>query len=384
MKVVYFSSPYFADCDFPLVKEMQERGIDVRYYIHIPKGFKNGSILEFEESWNKWGIYKASKMENMQDYKGCVDLDRLFFISGYTLHFWDVTAWILWVYVMIHILCQRASVFHITWQLKRYENFVLRIPFRGKKIMTVHDPLQHSGTKRYDYQEKLRRKCFQWADEFILLNKVQVDAFCAKYGISKDRVTFSHLGVYNSILHFHVPESKIRRPYIMFFGQVNPNKGVEFLCQAMVKVHKKYPELTLLIAGKGNVYFDATPFTQLDYIIWENRFIGIKELVSYVRGSLFAVCPYKDATQSGVVQTAFALGTPVIATDVGGLPAAVNDGVYGVIIPPCDDTALADSICELYADQDKRKSMADNLRNKWMEEMSWEPIAADYLSVYRK
>ena len=170
----------------------------------------------------------------------------------------------------------------------------------------------------------------------------------------------------------------------MFFGQVNPNKGVEFLCEAMVKVHEKYPELTLLIAGKGNIYFDAAPFKQLEYIIWENRFIGIKELVSYVRGSLFAVCPYKDATQSGVVQTAFALETPVIATDVGGLPAAVKNGIYGLIVPPRNAAALADSICELYANQDKRKSMVDNLRNKWMEEMSWEPIATDYLSVYRK
>lgn len=382
MKVIYLSSTPFADCDFPLVKEMQRQGIDVRYYIRMPRHNRNTNILEFSKPWKKWGIYRASNMVDMLAYKDCVDLNRLYFISGYTLHWWNVSSWILWIYAMIHILLQRADVWHITWQLNRYERFLYHMPFRGKRIMTVHDPIQHSGLKNHDKNEKARLRSFRWADEFILLNKAQKDEFRQKYNISPDRIHLSHLGAYDSIIHIQVPESPVRKPYIMFFGQVNPNKGIEYLTEAMVRVHKKHPDVSLLIAGKGDIYFDTAPYKSLDYIIWENRFIGIKELVSYVRGCQFVVCPYKDATQSGVVQTAFALETPVIATNVGGLPAAVKDGVYGTIVPPCDSNTLADAILDLLDNPAQIVQMVQNIKEKWLPSMSWEPVAEDYYKVY--
>ena len=47
-----------------------------------------------------------------------------------------------------------------------------------------------------------------------------------------------------------------------------------------------------------------------------------------------ALLPYRSATQSGVVQLAYAYRRPVIATAVGGLPAAVRDGLDGILCPP--------------------------------------------------
>ena len=384
MKVIYYSKSFFADCDFPLVNELEQQGVDVRYYVPLQRGFKCASILEFSKPWKKWGIYKASSIKDMQIYKDCLNLNKLYFISGYTTHSLDVFSWLLWIYAMIHILFQWADVWHITYHLGKFEELLLLIPFYGKKVMTVHDPTQHSGKKNYEMTEKARIRCFKWADEYILLNNQQVNLFCEKYNIPNHKICISKLGIYNTISKINIDNCKTLDNYILYFGMITPYKGIEYLLEAMLRVHVNLPKVKLVVAGSGKMYFDMTPYKGLDYMIFENRYIGVSELAGFVRNCLFVVCPYKDATQSGVIQTAFALGTPVIATNVGDLPVSVKDGIYGTIVPPCDSDALAKAICELIENRGKLQRMKNNIDNYWKPLMSWSSIANDYLSVYRK
>ena len=58
-----------------------------------------------------------------------------------------------------------------------------------------------------------------------------------------------------------------------------------------------------------------------------------------------------------VVMEALALGRPVVATAVGGLPEAVGDGRGGLVVPPRDPAALAEAMVELAADADRRHAL---------------------------
>ncbi len=60
--------------------------------------------------------------------------------------------------------------------------------------------------------------------------------------------------------------------------------------------------------------------------------------------------PYTEASQSGVVSTAYGFGKPVVVTDVGSIPEIVDDGVTGLIVPPRDPAALAEAIIRLLKD----------------------------------
>lgn len=382
MRVVYFSESFFADCDFPLIKEMQSRAVNVYYYVPLKKGFVSSSIIEFQKPWTKWGIYKASSINDMHIYGNCLDLNHMYIIGGYNNSRRNPLSWLLWIYALIHIVCKVPNVIHITFQLRGFEKLLLYLPFWGKKVMTVHDPIQHSDTYLYEYNERARRKCFKWADEFILLNSKQKEEFCLNYNIPHEKIHISKLGIYDSILSMKSDVPHIPSPYIIFFGQISPYKGVEYLLEAMIKVHEVCPEINLLVAGGGQLYFDIKRFEKLDYIYWENHYIGIRELIGYVRNSLFSVCPYKDATQSGVVQTSLAMEVPVVATEVGGLPDMVRNGEYGRIVPPCNSSVLADVIIELINCPEKVKRMKDNIREKWKPSMGWATIIDDYLKVY--
>ena len=97
---------------------------------------------------------------------------------------------------------------------------------------------------------------------------------------------------------------------------------------------------------------------------------------------LVIVCPYTDASQSGVVLTAYAFGKPVVATRVGGLPEYVEDGVTGLLVPPRNPQALAEALVRLLRDPDTQRTLSQGIRHN--EALSWESIIKRTISVYEQ
>jgi glycosyltransferase involved in cell wall biosynthesis len=83
---------------------------------------------------------------------------------------------------------------------------------------------------------------------------------------------------------------------------------------------------------------------------FRERFISNEEAALLFAAADASLLPYRSASQSGVVQLSFAYGRPVIATRVGGLPTAVDDGVDGILCEP-DPAALAASIERMARDR---------------------------------
>jgi glycosyltransferase involved in cell wall biosynthesis len=152
----------------------------------------------------------------------------------------------------------------------------------------------------------------------------------------------------------------------------------------MTMIHNRHPQVNLVIAGKGEWYFDISKYENLPYITLRNEYIAISDLASLLQGALFAVCPYKDATQSGVVQTAFSANLPLIVTNVGALPAAVKDDVYGRVVPPCDSASLADAMDDLLTNMNKLERYRDNIDRLWHPAMEWGSIADIYIRTWRE
>jgi glycosyltransferase involved in cell wall biosynthesis len=65
-----------------------------------------------------------------------------------------------------------------------------------------------------------------------------------------------------------------------------------------------------------------------------NKHIEIDELANIISQSKFIVCPYRDATQSGVLMTSFAMQKPVVATNVGAFPEYIEDDFNGLLAEP--------------------------------------------------
>ena len=173
--------------------------------------------------------------------------------------------------------------------------------------------------------------------------------------------------------------------YLLFFGRISPYKGVEYLLQAMEIVHRTHSNVKVIVAGSGKMYFDSTKYENLDYVEIRNRFIELDELADLIRGALFTVCPYTDATQSGVVYSSFALNTPVIATKVGGLPEMIDNGETGIIIPPKSVDDLASTIQNCLSSPECLNRMSKKIAESAKSGIgSWEVIAKEYTDIYKK
>ena len=172
-----------------------------------------------------------------------------------------------------------------------------------------------------------------------------------------------------------VPE---KGTYILFAGKISPYKGLDFLLPAMARVHACCPDCHLIVAGGGKYHFDIAKYQALDYIDIRNRFIPDEELVALIDHSAFLVCPYTDATQSGVIMSAYAFYKPVIATNVGGLPEMVEHHRYGLIVKEKDEQALADAIIQMWTHPTLVDGYSGQIAKDYCEgEKSWKTIAEE-------
>lgn len=381
MKIIYYSHPCFADCDFPLIGELQRMGHDVRYYISIASYSKKSTLLNIEKLHPHTGIYPAAEIyKEFLAYNQVLDFSKVYVVNQKHKQKYHPANLLLMIRLFFNFIFQKPDVIHLTKPPYLAQKLLYFV--KSKLVLTVHDPFLHSGMKSTK-TERNRQEAFRKIPRLVLLNDKQATAFASHYKIPSSHVFINKLGVYNSMLYVDPTPANVNEPFILFFGQIIEYKGVEYLLEAMKTVHQKHPGVKLVVAGGGKYYFDIEPYNSLSYINIRNQYIGVPELAGLLKACLFSVCPYKDATQSGVIQTAFAFDVPMIVTDVGALSQSVQHGKTGLVVPPCDVLALVDAMNELISNPAILNEMREAIHNVWQKEMSWTPIAEKYLKCYK-
>jgi glycosyltransferase involved in cell wall biosynthesis len=138
---------------------------------------------------------------------------------------------------------------------------------------------------------------------------------------------------------------------LLLFGAVRPYKGADLAVEALARVDPAL-DVKLVIAGvcwDGGASLRAQiARLRLDGAVEiRDRFVPHDEAALLFCAADASLLPYRSATQSAVVQQSFGYGTPVVATAVGGLPAAVRHGRDGLLCTPEDPGAIARAIEEL-------------------------------------
>lgn len=385
-KVAYISSPNFADCDMPLLHELQQQ-TDITYILELSERGKSRTLVNVKKL--KWwgGVYPATDYPDLQNLSPYIDLSKAYVINMPGKHDWSPRNLLAVIRLVIFLLRHHFGILHLTWP-PRYGAFFTYTLHR-RMILTVHDPLPHSSEDTR--LNRLHRKmAMRLIKHFILLNQCQRTAFIQHYGLREEQVFNSRLSIYTH-LQSTVPVLPPYQDYVLFIGSINTHKGVEYLCHAMQQVHTRNANAKLVVAGSGKMYFDATPYLSTNersqegtgFMELHNLYLSDAELAGFIRHAAFVVCPYIDATQSGVIMSAFALNTPVIATDVGGLPEMVEHERHGLIVPAKDVQALSSAIERLLAEPHLLQQMRENiLADYGTGTRSWHKIACDFVNIY--
>lgn len=381
MKIAYIGKIQLSDADLSYLNSAQKLS-DITYIMEVTPRFMRGPAYNIGKIYPHSGVFKATEAyPEFEKYSRIIDVDK-FYVVNTCGKFWQLKAFWTNFLLLLFLIRNKFDVIHLTWPANVYEFIIYML--KRKIILTVHDPFPHTGLDTRIV--RLRRKvAFRCVPHFIILNKAQREKFLSFYHLPSSAVIDSRLSCYTYLNMVEqdmttVPEQK----YILFAGKISKYKGVEYLLEAMKKVHDTFPDIKLVVAGGGKYHFDISEYAALPYIDIRNRFIPDEELVALMNKTQFMVCPYTDATQSGVIMSSFTFGTPVIATRVGGLPEMLGNGKYGMLVKEKDTDALYLGICSLLSDEeqlaDYRKEIAKDYTSDGY--LSWKTIAEELRESY--
>jgi len=208
---------------------------------------------------------------------------------------------------------------------------------------------------------------------------------------------YPHLRHKTSIIHGGVDTGRFRpgdRPRldnVVFVGRLLPHKGIDVLIRALPagvaldvygrRYSAAYREILAGLAAGKDVTFHED--AEDDEILSAYQTAGVVVLPSVYRSEYGPGSPRAELLGLTLLE-AMACGTPVIATDVGGMPEIVDDGRTGLVVPPSDVDALRTAITRLRGDAGLRARLSAAAVAQVAGNFSWRAVADRCLAAYRR
>jgi glycosyltransferase involved in cell wall biosynthesis len=256
-------------------------------------------------------------------------------------------------------------------------------------VTTIHDVFPHPGDRsRVQGSEYTRRIAFYRSQQLIVHSQLLKDALIQQFSVPQQRANVLPHGQLGSLYQRCASGKGVapKEPYtLLFYGRIWPYKGLKYLLEAMPLIAERIPEVKLIIAGRGESFKQYFP-NGCDDKRYEilNQFISPEKVASLFQRSTAVILPYIEASQSGVAAIAYGTGTPIIASNVGGLAEMIRHEKDGLLVPPGDVRALADAIIRLLSDRDLQRQVRAAALARCQEDLNWSNIAAQTVEVYRK
>jgi starch synthase len=186
------------------------------------------------------------------------------------------------------------------------------------------------------------------------------------------------------------------RPMVAFVGRITRQKGVPHLIAA---AHRFDPEVQLVLcAGAPDTPEIAAEVSAAvqelasarSGVFWVQEFLPIAKIREILSAATAFICPSVYEPLGIVNLEAMACGTAVVASDVGGIPEVVADGVTGTLVhyeatdPAGFEARLAEAVNALVGDPEKARRFGAAGRQRCIDEFSWAHIAEQTLEIYRK
>jgi len=246
---------------------------------------------------------------------------------------------------------------------KRFQNIALEGAQNAKKVITISKQVHKDVKKYYDLPEEKLKLILNGFDEGIFkpmdLNR-------------------------NEVLKSLVPEKTNQVEYIVnFVGKLTEFKGVDLLIKAAKIYEKEIPGVITLISGHGHLKEELVKLAE-KLNIKSIFFLGNQTQETLTRLYNIAdisVVPSRMEPFGLVAIESLACGTPVIASNAGGLPDFINNRV-GKLFKMGNDSELAREIIDSLQ-QDDKKTKGPYCAKYALNNFSWDRVVQELITVYK-
>jgi len=268
----------------------------------------------------------------------------------------------------------------------------LRMPV----VTTLHTVLKDPAPE----YRAVMRKLSDLSDKLVVMSRKASDFLKDIYAVSEEKIAFIHHGIPDTPFidpsfykdKFGVEGKKV----LLTFGLLSPNKGIENVLQALPAVIKKHPDVVYIILGATHPHIlklhgDAyrIMLQQLvrkldigEHVIFQNRFVELKELCEFLGIADIYVTPYLEEAQitSGTLAYAMGTGRAVISTPYWYATEMLAEG-RGRIVPFNNPDAMAEQIIGLLDNDVERHAMRKKAYT-FSREAVWKEVSRKYLQVF--
>lgn len=290
----------------------------------------------------------------------------------------------------------KPKLFHILWNNKfeYFDRTLLMLWYRvlGKRIvLTLHNV---NGRKRDCTDSTLNwvtlRIQYRLADRLFVHTEKMKQELLEEFGVGSEKVTVIPFGINNAVPDTQITGKEARQKLgftdkekiILFFGNIAPYKGLEYLVEAFHRITRERDDYRLVIAGRPKNCEDYWKQLQSEIandvlngrVLLRDEYVPDEDTELYMKAADVLVLPYRHIYQSGVLFLGYSFGLPVLAADVGSLREEIVEGKTGFVFRPEDPQDLAHAIDRyftsgLYIDLDNRRREIKDYakgRNSWI------------------
>jgi glycosyltransferase involved in cell wall biosynthesis len=300
----------------------------------------------------------------------------------------------------------KPKLFHILWNNKFHllDCTVLMLYYRllGKKIVfTAHNVNAGKRDSNDSWLNRISLKIqYRLSDHIFVHTNGMKNEMISEFCIPESKVSVIPFGINNTVPNTSLSSAQARRQLgisetdkaLLFFGNIAPYKGLEYLIAAFNELLKRDRSYRLLIVGKPKgpeSYWDEVQRTIAssglgNRVIEKIEYIPDEETELYFKAADVLILPYVHVFQSGVLFLGYSFGLPAIAADVGNLTEEIIEGETGFVFRPHDSSDLARKVdtyfnSELFRTLESRRAHIKEYAN---QRYSWDKVAAITATVY--
>ena len=279
-------------------------------------------------------------------------------------------------------------VHHVWPAADRYLSLLARAAGVPHLIVTEHI----MGEAHSPGQRALKRDELKRADQVTAVTGAIVETLVRDYGVERGRVRVIPNGADVPDEEAELPQAKRWRerflaaplkPLWVIAGRLEEQKGHDLLFDALRQLLRKGLDFTLVVAGEGSRRHWLEQQSLSLGLSPRVQFVGQQEDVGPLLAAADAVLlPSRWEGLPLVLLEAMARARPIVASAVGGVVDALEDGVSGTLVPPGDAAALATALEQLQRKADHAWRMGRAAAEVVREHYTWLAVVDGFESVY--
>ena len=287
-----------------------------------------------------------------------------------------------------------SQVVHTHTWYGHFAGYVAKILYGVPFVATCHslEPLRPWKVDQlgrgYEVSAWMEKTGIEGADRVIAVSGLMKEDILKHFDVDEEKVVVIHNGIDLDTWKAKEldPELKkahgIEDDYILFIGRPTPQKGMEYLVDAMDDIDC---QLVMGATGADTKEYEDRMTEKVEKkknIVWIHKLLDEDEYIQLYTNARAFVCPSVYEPFGIINLEAMACKTPVVASAVGGILEVVMDEETGLLVEPANPKQIADAVNRLLADREMAVRFGEKGRKRVEEKFSWDYIAAQTKTLY--